>query len=686
MQLDTPALVFIATAMAAGGACLSYLKARFHTTDHHLMIFVLVGAVGYLAPLHIERASQLERERLKQTWAGTGRSFAHELERTSAPLQDIDTNGLQRTMAQVSDRLSISSADLWMATLVTPKPDKTFKRVTVGLGLSVVDPRVAEGFNPKIEQAMRDQEGWCEEKDAKGKVRGIGFLIPLRDQKNVVAGVLMVDFDADHWVFQQEIAQWRVAGEFLGLLSICLLMSGILVTTAETRRRKEMDEAIGPLKAEVESLDGMVNAVHGVVWERPVGSQKFSFVSQQADGFLGYSISQWTTDHGLLEDVIHEEDLPRAKAAWKEAAERCSVYHIEYRVRRADGGTSHVSEHGQGNRVPVQRTVLRGILVDITAQREAEASVKDMHRMMVEASRQAGMAEIATGVLHNVGNVLNSLNVGSKLLLERMQRSRLDRLCQATSLLKEHLPEDMDFFVQDKRGRALPGYLDDLSGYLRDEQNRLTANVRDMIERIDHIRDIIMLQQSHSRVQTLWEPLDLATVMEDALRLEASAHGGHEPYKVERQYADLPTVYQARGLLLQILVNLLSNASQAMAELPAAERRLTLRIGPNGSDGVRIVVEDNGCGIPVRNLTDVFNQGFTTKRDGHGFGLHHASLLVDDLGGTLKAESEGTDKGARFVLDLPARNSPPSQELTLAATPAAAPGDTDASEEPTINS
>ena len=121
--------------------------------------------------------------------------------------------------------------------------------------------------------------------------------------------------------------------------------------------------------------------------------------------------------------MIFEADLPKVKAAWADAVAGCGSYQVEYRVHRADRGTAHVVEHGQASRQALQGVVLRGILVDVTTQREAEASVKDMHRMMVEASRQAGMAEIATGVLHNVGNVLNSLNVGAKLLLERLERS-----------------------------------------------------------------------------------------------------------------------------------------------------------------------------------------------------------------------------------------------------------------------
>jgi PAS domain S-box-containing protein len=422
----------------------------------------------------------------------------------------------------------------------------------------------------------------------------------------------------------------------------------------------------------VENLDGMVNAVNGVVWQRTASNQTFSFVSQQAEGCLGYTLEQWTSERGFLEDIMDPEDLPRARAAWQQALQDGRAYHLEYRVRRGNGGIAHVVEHGQAARLPLQGPVLRGILVDVTTQREAEAAIADMHRLMLDASRQAGMAEIASGVLHNVGNVLNSLNVGAKLLLERMQRSRLDRLCDAAAMLKQHLPGDMQFFVNDKRGQALPTYLDELAIYLRDEQHRLTASVSDIIERVDRIRDVIMLQQSHSKVHALQEPLDLATVMEEALRLDASSQNGEPQYQVERQYADLPPVRMARGLLLQVLVNLLSNAGQAMAGLPLDQRRLTMRIGPNGAEGVRIVVEDNGCGLAEQELVRIFRQGYTTKRGGHGFGLHHASLVADDLGGSLRAESDGPGRGARFILDLPnSHNAPASPAPELSSIPAA---------------
>jgi PAS domain S-box-containing protein len=680
MHWDTPALVFIGTVLAVGGACLSFLKAKYHTTDHHLMIFVLIGSIGYLAPLHMKRASELEQEKLKRAWVGTARSYGYAVERLGIDPATFEANGLQRTLAGVTTRLEVPVSEIRMATLVTKKPDQSLKFLTINLLSPVPMPaRGDDACRPMVDDAFKDRESWCEERNGAGKTTRIACLIPVRNKNDVIDAVLTVNFSVTRWIEQQQMAEWRVAGEFLGLLSICLLMGGFLITTAETRRRKDMERAVEPLKEELESLGGMVNAVEGVMWERPSNAKGYTFVSQQAEGYFGYDMDRWRAEGGFLENIIHPEDLPRVKAAWEEAASNCSVYHLEYRVKCKDGETASVTEHGQAARVSMHVPILRGIIVDITVQREAEASMKNMHRMMVEASRQAGMAEIATGVLHNVGNVLNSLNVGAKLLSERLRRSRFERLCQATTLLKEHLPNDMDFFVKDKRGIALPGYLDELATYLRDEQNRLTASVGDMIERIDHIRDMIMLQQSHSTVRTLWEALDLATVMEDALRLEAGVNITHESVKIERQYADLPPVYLAKGLLLQILVNLTSNACQAMADLPPEKRRLILRIVPHGADRVRIVVEDNGCGIQPRDLTTIFTQGFTTKTDGHGFGLHHACLLAEDMEGTLRAESDGLGKGARFILDLPARNAPtappspspstsPSTPATLSTT------------------
>lgn len=673
MEWGTPSLVFLATTFAVGGACLCFLKKHYHNTHHHLLVLAVVGAVAYLAPVHIEESSQVVEDRLTLSWMGISRVFAHSLERSSMEVKDLTAETMLPLVKRVQTRLAKEPANCRSISAVYADAGGKLVRHSLGIQNPKDEPLIKPACEERLRRCLQNQEVWCADLGKSGDAVSLLAMIPLRDENDAVKGAMVLEFFPQLWNEARSHEQWRVVREFVGLLVICVCLGGFLVATEEKRRKRELEKNIQPLMQDIESLDGMVNSVQGVVWERSASGGTFTYLSDHADGYLGFPLSRWANEKDFLDQVIHSEDVVRVHERWNLAVAGLGKYQAEYRVVRADGTTAFVQEYGQAAKLMIDGVVLRGILLDITSQRENEASIQDMHKMMVEASRQAGMAEIATGVLHNVGNVLNSLNVGAKLLAERLKKSRMDKLCQAALLLKEHLPENPDFFINDKRGQVLPGYLVDLSGYLRDEQNRLNATVSDMIERIEHIRDMIMLQQSHSSVRTLWEPLDLATIMEEALRLEMDVNIAHQQVKVVRHYADLPPIYSARGLLLQILVNLLANACQAMGDKPAAERKLSLRIGPHEDNQVRISVEDTGCGIQPRHLTSIFTQGFTTKKDGHGFGLHHASLLAQDLGGMLKAESDGLGKGARFILDIPARkdskNGPmPASNIVSAST------------------
>ena len=107
--------------------------------------------------------------------------------------------------------------------------------------------------------------------------------------------------------------------------------------------------------------------------------------------------------------------------------------------------------------------------------------------------------------------------------------------------------------------------------------------------------------------------------------------------------------------MLQILVNLIRNAKYALDDRGHSDKRMTLRIGLNGNNTVKIAVIDNGIGIPAEHLTRIFEHGFTTRKEGHGFGLHNGALAAKDLGGSLTAHSDGPGKGAMFTLELPLR-------------------------------
>jgi C4-dicarboxylate-specific signal transduction histidine kinase len=147
------------------------------------------------------------------------------------------------------------------------------------------------------------------------------------------------------------------------------------------------------------------------------------------------------------------------------------------------------------------------------------------------------------------------------------------------------------------------------------------------------------------------ETLPVVDLIEDALRMNAGAFVRHD-VNVVRDYAAKPTVTLEKHKVLQILVNVMRNAKYACDESGRRDKQMKIAI-TNGHDRVRIAVADNGVGIPAENLSRIFAHGFTTRKDGHGFGLHSGALAAKELGGTLTAHSDGPGQGATFVLDLP---------------------------------
>jgi signal transduction histidine kinase len=273
-------------------------------------------------------------------------------------------------------------------------------------------------------------------------------------------------------------------------------------------------------------------------------------------------------------------------------------------------------------------------------------------RQLVEVSRKAGMSEIATSVLHNVGNVLNSVNVSASLIEERVVQLKTRNLGKVAELVHQHRDNLPRFFAEDPRAANLPGYLELVSRALDLDQQHLLGELASMRRNVDHIMAIIMMQQDFARTPNgVAERLSLAELVEDALRFDRPAYERHE-VAVDRQLDALPPVVVDRHKVLQILTNLLTNARHAVAGRPHGRRRVAIRAGIDGGEIV-IDIEDTGCGIPPENLGRVFNLGFTTRTDGHGFGLHSSACAATELGGSLTCHSDGRDRGARFQLRLP---------------------------------
>ncbi|WNG31750.1 HAMP domain-containing protein [Cystobacter fuscus] len=279
--------------------------------------------------------------------------------------------------------------------------------------------------------------------------------------------------------------------------------------------------------------------------------------------------------------------------------------------------------------------------------------LKDVHQQLMRTARQAGMAEIATNVLHNVGNVLNSVYTAAQLARERMNGMKLEQVGRVAHLLQEHQGELTTFVAQDPRGRHLLPFLDKLGQNLLDERGHMLELLGDIGRYTEHIGDIVKVQQNHARMPRLQETVSLPELVEDALRINAAGLSRHQ-VKVERQWASLPSVLTDKHKVLMILVNLFSNAKYAMDGVPPEERLLAVKLElAAAADRIRIEVRDTGMGIAPEQLTRIFQYGFTTRQEGHGFGLHSSALAAQEMGGSLTVRSEGAGHGATFVLELP---------------------------------
>ena len=281
--------------------------------------------------------------------------------------------------------------------------------------------------------------------------------------------------------------------------------------------------------------------------------------------------------------------------------------------------------------------------------------IRRNQKELIRISRQAGMAEVATSVLHNVGNVLNSVNVSAGVVAKAVRESRSVKVSLVADLMKVNAADLGRFMTHDPKGRHLPEYLAKLGDHLGEEKSFILDEIKSLTKHIEHINDIVAMQQTYAKVGALRETVMVTDLIEDALRMNLTALERHE-IQVFRQYDETHSpmimITVEKHKVLQILVNLVSNAKNACTESSQAEKRLTVRVR-NGDDRIRICFEDNGVGIQSENLTRIFGHGFTTRKNGHGFGLHSAAIAAHEMGGTLAAHSEGPGRGATFTLDLP---------------------------------
>lgn len=305
--------------------------------------------------------------------------------------------------------------------------------------------------------------------------------------------------------------------------------------------------------------------------------------------------------------------------------------------------------------IALRRATLEGSNEEIERQVvERTTELNTTQAELLETSRLAGMAEVATSVLHNVGNVLNSVGVSAELATSKVREFRTGSLKNVAELLQQNSADLPAFLTTDPRGKMLPDYLLKLAVHLAEPQQAILQEMEMLKKNIDHIKEIVAMQQRYARGTGVVEVLSVADLVDDSIRINAASFTRHE-VNVACEIAQVPPLKTDRHKVMQILVNLLSNAKHAL-DHSEGDRRMMVRVTQNQEGMLEIAVIDNGIGIPPENLSRIFSHGFTTKKMGHGFGLHSGALAAKELGGTLQAHSDGPGLGATFTLTLPLEN------------------------------
>lgn len=387
-------------------------------------------------------------------------------------------------------------------------------------------------------------------------------------------------------------------------------------------------------------------------WEVDIPNNKI-FWSKELYFLHGLTLAEPPPTYEQSLKSIHEDDSSHMKEILEKALAEEGIYKNELRIKIANGEyrwfyvtfQSFLKEGSQ---------ILRGISLDITDRKTTEHEIASLNEQLVFSSRLAGMADVASSTLHNVGNVLNSANVSVVFLKEFISKSKIKEVDAVTDLLQQNMSRLPEYIASDPQGKYVPKYLIALLQNVKDEYALISKEVENLSKHIAHVSEIISRQNDISRVSGRREKVFLPEVIDTALEMTDFSFE-EQNIHIVKKYQKTSFVLTDKVKLLQILINLIRNAKDALMESSTdAKRVITFSIKEDGlANNLIINVKDNGIGIAPENLKRIFTLGFTTKEHGHGMGLHMSALNAKELGGRLDVGSKGIGKGATFNLSIP---------------------------------
>lgn len=315
---------------------------------------------------------------------------------------------------------------------------------------------------------------------------------------------------------------------------------------------------------------------------------------------------------------------------------------------------------------------LSGIGMDITKRKEVEEKITLLNQQVISAARHSGMAEVATSMLHNLGNILNSANVSLHVLIELINKATFNKLVKTIDLVEAHMPSIHEYLTNDEKGKLVPPFLVAISSVLKNDYETAKCEIANLNLHLNHIKEIVSLQQNIAvatvKIETI-EKIYLPEVIDTALQM-CTAQINNNKIHIKKNYYNFTNfIYTDKTKLIQILINLIQNAKQAIEISNKQERKEIIitakyreKDNNNDKDNIDIIIQDNGIGITSEQMKKIFSYGYTSKKDGHGFGLHSSALFAQKMGGDLQASSQGAGKGATFILSLPLNDKHSNKE------------------------
>lgn len=377
-----------------------------------------------------------------------------------------------------------------------------------------------------------------------------------------------------------------------------------------------------------------------------------TYLSKEIFHIFGFNSSKPSPSFSEFKLLIHEDDLFYFEKLMDDAFNYGDDYEHELRIKHSSG--NYRWYHIVGHPNPYEKDKISGIIMDVTKRKATENEIKKLNQQLVTSARRSGMADVATSVLHNVGNILNSANVSLNVLKENLASENYAKILKIIEMLIDNLPKNPNYLTDDPQGKLISEYLSAFNENMKEKNKIISNEISSLTHHFQHIKDIVATQKIFSGISGINEKIFVPEVIDNAIQINIDPSSKKE-IQINKKYKSSPFIIIDKSKLLQILVNLLQNAKQSVLEDNNKKlKEILISVNEKNNDkNIEIKVIDNGVGIPKNNLTQIFSLGFTTKPNGHGFGLHSSAIAAKELGGSLFAESKGENQGATFTLILP---------------------------------